>query len=205
MTISHYFYFVKSEICVPIKNKCVKFHLQIRSDLNVYCIGYFCAQSEATIWLQRRQPVLGRPGHKALKANWLIALSSSFPMPSFWPNLSEAQMAARSSLYQHLPHLKLINFTNKDGTLISSHAQMSDEYHFTLQPSSDWRMKHVWWERNIFHWEGKKLSKTGRSLIFLQQKHWFSNANYKFSLKNTLQVFFLSKNFTLFCISRCRW
>lgn len=40
--------------------------------------GYFCARSEATIWLRRRQPVLDRPGHKALKANWLIALAVHF-------------------------------------------------------------------------------------------------------------------------------
>lgn len=43
-----------------------------------HLIGYFCAQSEATIWLHRRQPVLDRPGHKALKANWLIALAVHF-------------------------------------------------------------------------------------------------------------------------------
>lgn len=115
---------------------CISDHIsQVHTSTHIWR-GYFCARSEATIWLHRRQPDLDGPGHKALKANWLIALSSPFPVPCFWPDASEAQMAARSSLHQRLQHSKLINFTNKDGSFVSSHAQMSDEYHFTPQPTS---------------------------------------------------------------------
>lgn len=124
--------------------------------INSHLIGYFCAQSGATIWLHRRQPVLDGPGHKALKANWLIALSSPFPVPSFWPSASEAQMAAGWSLHQHLQHSELINFTNRDDSLVSSRAQMSDEHHFTSQPTSkdegrENRNKYRLWT-NANHW-----------------------------------------------------
>lgn len=54
----------------------------MRSHTGSYSMGYFRARSAATIWLRQRQPALNRPGHEALKANWLIALSSPSPVPS---------------------------------------------------------------------------------------------------------------------------
>lgn len=74
------------------------------------------------------------PGHKALKANWLIALSSPFPVPSFWPSASEAQMAARMEPAPTFASTQSwLIFTDRDDSLVSSRAQMSDEYHFTSQ------------------------------------------------------------------------
>lgn len=127
--------------------------------INGQLIGYFCTRSEATIWPRRRQPVLDGPGHKAFKANWLIALSGPFPVPSLWPDASEAQMAPRSRPHQHSLHSKPINFTNTEvlthGCLMSTTSLLSP-----LQ-----RMKDAGVEINILFCE--KMPASGDIMVTL--------------------------------------